>query len=262
MITIGQIIDDLTASVLHDSKVDKLIYGERDTEVTGIVTAFTASQFVVDQAIALGANLIITHEGVFYSHHEVPETLYADPVFLKKHERIQESELAIFRLHDCIHRYVPDGITAGLIRALDWETYVKAHQQSASFLMIPEMQLRELAEYLKRQLHIDYLRVAGNPAMSCSRVGILVGYRGSASLCIPLYQQDDVDVIIAGEGPEWETPEYVKDAVAQGNHKALIFLGHQESEAPGMKLLADKLAQQYAELSAVFVPEQSVFHVV
>lgn len=64
--TFGCIIDKLTAGIARpDGTVDKLEPGCLETKVQGIVTAFSASQYVIEQAIALGANLIITHEGVF-----------------------------------------------------------------------------------------------------------------------------------------------------------------------------------------------------
>jgi hypothetical protein len=46
---------------------------------------------------------------------------------------------------------------------------------------------------------------------------------------------DDIELLIAGEASEWETVEYVRDAVSQGRHKALILLGHEVSEEPGME---------------------------
>ncbi|MNW69316.1 NIF3 (NGG1p interacting factor 3) [compost metagenome] len=81
-------------------------------------------------------------------------------------------------------------------------------------------------------------------------------------MTIPLFEQDGLDLIIAGEGPEWETPEYVKDAAAQGRNQALIMLGHAESEAPGMKLLAERLSQQFLGLPVHFVQDRPVFQII
>ncbi|MNW68250.1 NIF3 (NGG1p interacting factor 3) [compost metagenome] len=81
-------------------------------------------------------------------------------------------------------------------------------------------------------------------------------------MTIPLIQNKQLDLIIAGEGFEWETPEYIRDAVQQGKSKALIMLGHAESEAPGMNLLADRLAEQFTELSVHYVGERPVYTVI
>ena len=52
---------------------------------------------------------------------------------------------------------------------------------------------------------------------------------------------ESVELLIAGEASEWETVEYVRDASAQGRHKALILLGHEVSEEPGMEKCTEDL---------------------
>ncbi|MRN53705.1 Nif3-like dinuclear metal center hexameric protein [Paenibacillus monticola] len=263
ILTFGRIIEQLTAGIhTLDRTVDKLEPGCMETEVQGIVTAFSASQYVIEQAVALGANLIVTHEGVFFSHQDNREGLENDPVYKQKAELIASSRVGIYRFHDYLHRYTPDGVMKGLLRELEWEKYVTQHQPHVSILTIPTMEVREVAEYLKRQLQISYVRVAGKLSTSCCRVGILVGYRGSGATAIPLLEQESLDLIIAGEGPEWETPEYIRDAVHQGRNKALIMLGHAESEAPGMNYLADLLSLQFPELPIHFVKDEPVYQIV
>lgn len=262
-ITMGQIVNYLTRgrSTPHTT-VDLLGPGHVDTEVNGIVTAFCASQYVIEQAVSVDANFIITHEGIFYSHREMQECLQHDPVFLQKSRLIADSGIGMYRFHDTIHNYQPDGVTIGLLRALDWHTCVVKQLPTAAILTIPPMEVKEVAEYIKAKLHIRYVRVAGELSMSCERVGVTVGYRGGSELAIPLFLNKNVDLIIAGEGPEWETPEYVKDAVYQGRSKALIMLGHAESEAPGMKYLADELSVQFPMLPVHFVEDRPVFQIV
>lgn len=262
-ITIKMILEDLTEIEEQvDNTVDTLKSGKPETEVTGIVTTFNATQYVVERAIAMGANLLITHEGVFYSHHETNEFLKEDPVYLTKQSLIESSEMAIFRYHDYWHRHKPDGIMVGLLRELEWSAYVNEQQAAVTILTLPAMSVGETAEYIKRKLGISYVRVAGDLSLICRRVGILVGYRGGGMMAIPLFNNDNLDLIIAGEGPEWETPEYVRDAVHQGRAKALIMLGHAESEAPGMKYLAEILAEKYPMIPSHFIPEHPIYQMV
>ena len=58
---------------------------------------------------------------------------------------------------------------------------------------------------------------------------------------VTVLRSDTVELLIAGEASEWETVEYVRDASAQGRHKALILLGHEVSEEPGMEKCAEDL---------------------
>jgi putative NIF3 family GTP cyclohydrolase 1 type 2 len=67
-------------------------------------------------------------------------------------------------------------------------------------------------------------------------------------------RRDDVEVLIAGEASEWEAVEYVRDANAQGRHKALILPGHEVSEEAGMEQCADDLRGLFPNLPVVHVP--------
>lgn len=245
-----------------EQTVDTLTFGNPDTEVTGIVTAFMPTQFVIEQAIQRGANLIVAHEGPFFSHHDDRAKLKDDPVFEEKRELLEASGIALFRFHDYWHRYKPDGVIEGLIQELEWMPYVQEHHAASSILQTPTETVSGIAEHVKKQLGIPYVRVHGDLEMKCSRIGLLAGYRGGAQNTLPLFESEQLDLIIYGEGPEWETPEYVRDAVFQGRHKALIVLGHAESEEPGMKFLAKKLTSMYPEIPVHYIKECSIFQIV
>ena len=113
--SIQNILDTLiTPAITLENTVDKLEFGNTDSTVRGIATTFLATQDVIEKAQNLGVNLIISHEGIFYSHRDKQEMLQSDPVYQKKRQTIKESGMAIFRYHDYIHKYMPDGIMAGL----------------------------------------------------------------------------------------------------------------------------------------------------
>lgn len=258
-LTVEQVIKGLCQTAPNpEGSVDGLIEGEMDWPVTGIATVFSATHEVIQQAAALGLNLIISHEGHYYSHHKMTSQL-ADPIFQHKASLIH-SFVSIYRYHDAIHRMQPDGIMTGLLRELEWDDFVESHQPAASILRMPEIKIEDIARHIKSRLGSPFVRIVGNYTNTCKRVGVLAGYRGGGDLCIPLFHQEELDLIIAGEGPEWETPEYVRDAVAQGYSKAFMLIGHAESEQPGMKLLAETLAARYPELPVSFLPNTPLFH--
>jgi putative NIF3 family GTP cyclohydrolase 1 type 2 len=262
-VTIQDVLDKLMEPVDRlEATVDTLKSGSPYTEVKGIATTFMATHRVLEQAVAMGANLLITHEGTFYSHLDRTESLERDPVYREKRRLIDESGIAIYRFHDYWHRYQPDGITAGLVQALGWQSYVEENKPASTILTIPAMTVREIAEYAKRKLAIPYVRAVGDLSMTCTRIGLLVGYRGGGALAIPLFEDEKLDLIISGEGPEWETPEYVRDAVYQGKQKALIVLGHAESEEPGMKYLAERLKMMFPSIPVSFIPSKQPLQVI
>ncbi|MBO7745728.1 Nif3-like dinuclear metal center hexameric protein [Paenibacillus sp. MWE-103] len=263
MSTVQDILNKLTEPVEPlASTVDGLEFGDASTVVTGIVTAFMATQEVLEQALAVGANLIIAHEGTFYSHQNKGVPWRENPVYRRKQALIQESGIAIYRFHDYLHRYQPDGIMIGLLQELGWTSYKIEHRPSASIVTIPTNTVREVAKWVKRKLDIPYVRVVGDISMPCSQIGLLAGYRGGGTLSIPLFEEANLDLVIAGEGPEWETPEYVRDAVHQRRRKALILLGHAYSEEPGMKHLAKRIKDGFPGVPVRFISGKHVFQVV
>lgn len=262
-ITIQNVLDRLMEPVGRiPNTVDTLKSGDSTLEVKGIATSFMATNYVIQRAINLGTNLLITHEGLYYSHQDRSDYLETDPVFIAKRQLIDESGLAIFRFHDYWHRYQPDGIMAGLLAQLGWQGYVVENQPAATILTIPSMKVREIADYVKGRLGLQFVRCAGDLTATCTRVGLSAGYRGGGALSIPLFEKENLDLIISGEGPEWETPEYVRDAVYQGRNKALIFLGHAESEEPGMKHLAEWLKTILPDIPIHFIPEKPSFQII
>ncbi len=260
---IQNIIDALTAKgISREETVDKLEFGDPDTIVTGVATTFLATQEVIEKARELKVNLIITHEGIFYSHWDKTRMLQSDQVYNQKRKLIEESKIGIFRYHDYIHDHKPDGIMTGLLKTLDWEKFEVKDKQIASVLEIPTMTVEEIILHLKRQLGVEHIRYIGDLKMPCSRIGLLVGYRGTGDLAINLNSKEDLELIIYGEGPEWETPEYIRDAVQQERQKALVVLGHGESEAPGMEYLAHWLQDQFSDIPVYFIPQKSIFQII
>lgn len=259
-ICIKDVIETLTSpDIAIENTVDGLEFGKPEEQVKGIAVTFLATQEVIGEAVGLGANLIISHEGIFFSHRAKLQELRSNRVYRQKCRTIEENGLAVYRYHDHIHRYLPDAITAGLVQALGWQDFEVENQPAATILSIPAATLQEILLHVKECLGMQFIRYAGDLSVPCRRVGIFVGYRGNGELAIPVCEEKDLDLLIFGEGPEWETPEYIRDAVQQGKQKALLVLGHAESEMPGMRLLANRLRDNFPEVPVRFIPQKPLF---
>ena len=262
-IKVGDIIAKMSPLTPDSRTSDILIAGRPDETVRAIAVSFAASVGVLRQAIESGANLLITHEGIYYNHHHDTQMHEEDPVVQAKRELIERSGVAVYRNHDHWHRFEPDGIMLGLIREMGWEASVVRHDPTATFLALPVGgTVRDIAENIKRRLGLSAVRVVGNLSQPCSRVGIAVGYRGGGDHAIPLFAREKLDLLIVGEGPEWETPEYVKDAAALGICQALIVLGHRESEVPGMRHLTEWLSAEFPSVPIHYIEEEPLFRYV
>jgi putative NIF3 family GTP cyclohydrolase 1 type 2 len=215
--------------------VDTFKAGNPDAAVTGIAVTMMATMDVLQRAAASGDNLIITHEPTFYNHLDKLDQLGEkenDPVLAAKLAFIAEHKLVVWRFHDHWHRRRPDGIIAGMVHALGWEKYQDA--KNDFLFSIPETTFEKLAGELKSRLSTHAMRIIGDPMLKVKRVAFVPGASGFAAETRAL-EMPGVDVLITGESREWETVEYVADAVTQGKSKGLIILGHIPSEQAGME---------------------------
>jgi len=238
--------------------VDTFKAGDPDTPVTGIATTMMATYDVLVRAAAAGDNLIITHEPTFYGHQDETAGLAAenDAVLATKQAFIEKHHLVIFRFHDHWHARTPDGIQTGMIRALGWEKF--QDPGNAHLFVVPETTLDSLASGIKQRLGIRTMRVVGDPKLRVTKLALNPGYPGFPGERHML-QRDDVEVLVMGEGLEWETIEYGADAAAEGKHKALIILGHIPSEQAGMEDCARWLKGFIAEVPVQFIATAEPF---
>ncbi|MCU1261237.1 MAG: hypothetical protein JWO80_4122 [Bryobacterales bacterium] len=260
-LTAQQIIERIQAQVgvpWRSQTVDTFKAGDPATRVTGVATTMMATYDVLVRAAAQGLNLIITHEPTFYSHLDQTAELEKenDAVWADKERFIKEHHLVVWRFHDHWHMRRPDGITTGVVRQLQWQKFQSA--TDPSLFVLPETTLASLAEQMKERLGIQVVRVVGNPQMKLTKVGLAPGASGPQRHRSML-QRNNLDVLAIGEVPEWETIEYVTDAVSEGKNKALILLGHIPSEQPGMEYCAEWLKTFVKEVPVEFVKTREPF---
>jgi len=239
--------------------VDTFKAGNPDTAVTGIAVTMMATMEVLQRAAASGRNLIITHEPTFYNHLDkldVLEEKENDPVLAAKLAFIAKHNLVVWRFHDHWHMRKPDGIVAGMVHALGWEKYQDAENEH--LFTIPETTLEKLTVDLKAKLSTHAMRVVADPNQKIRRVALVPGASGFARETQAL-EMPDVDVLLTGEPREWETVEYVADAVTQKKGKGLIILGHIPSEQAGMMECTRWLKSFVSDVPIEFVPATDPF---
>jgi putative NIF3 family GTP cyclohydrolase 1 type 2 len=251
--TVGQIMDMFIKTVPGgplENTVDTLKSGSRDMKVTGIVTAMFPTVKVIKKAISLGANFIVCHEPTFYNHTDDVSWLQNDEVYRYKADLLQTNNITVWRNHDYIHRLVPDGVTTALIAQLDWKQY---QQTSNTFLLNPNVSLGDLIKKIKDKLGIDKVRYVGDLNQSCSNVLLMPGAAGGKAQ-ISAIEAYKPDVLVCGEISEWETAEYVRDAISEGKILGLVVVGHIASEEAGSEFMMNWLRQHLTGIKVTHVP--------
>lgn len=252
--TVGQIMDLFIKQVPgapFEETVDTLKAGNRDIVVTGIVTTMFATVAVIKKAVDLGANFIIAHEPTFYNHLDATDWLKDDAVYTYKAALLKQHNIAVWRNHDYVHSLIKDGVTAGVLAKLGWEKY--AFEKRETINLDAPISLQNLIKHTKQKLDISMLRYIGDLQAPCKKILLMPGAAGGKAQ-IETMIKTKPDVLICGEVQEWETPEYIRDARAKGEHISLIILGHIASEEPGSGFMVTWLKQNVAGITATHVP--------
>jgi putative NIF3 family GTP cyclohydrolase 1 type 2 len=97
------------------------------------------------------------------------------------------------------------------------------------------MTVRDLARFLKEKLQLNAVRVIGNVDAEISTVA----FGGHVYPPVPEQNATNllntVDVLIPGELIDWTVTSYARDAAQLGKNKAILHIGHFNSEELGMK---------------------------
>ncbi|WP_062308675.1 Nif3-like dinuclear metal center hexameric protein [Alicyclobacillus sendaiensis] len=221
--------------------VDGLVCGDAEAPVRAVGVTFVASLAVLNAARAQGIDLVLSHEGALFRHQGEVE---GDPVATAKARRMQDLGVAVYRLHDRPHRTAPDWIAEGLAEALGFAPHVRERLATPCDVPVavwPEGRpLDDLVRDVCARLKLPRVRLSGRADL-VRRAALLPGYRGTGDLVARVFRETGADLLLAGEGPEWEAMEYARDAAAMGLSRAVLWLGHQASESPGMRRIAEAL---------------------
>lgn len=261
-------VDIITGKPIDDAVTrDKVTYGTTDKECTGIVTCLWPNADVIRRAKELGANLIITHEALFWNHGDHQDIIGNNKTYQAKKALLDEWGGTVWRCHDYIHSRVPiaagsalvDGIFYGLAWKLGWTDYYNEGEQFRLDFHIPETSGRELARYLVEKLGLNGTRIIGDADARVRNVHVPMHVMGDAKSDtheIAYADENDVDCLMTMEFIDFTTSEYIRDAGMLGQNKCAITIGHFNLEQPGMEYMVKWLPEALGtdEIPATFVP--------
>ncbi|MCK4991444.1 MAG: Nif3-like dinuclear metal center hexameric protein [Bacteroidales bacterium] len=259
-LTAGDVVERMKANLTcswADETVDTYKAGGPEDEVTGVACTFMATVDVLKKAVKSGCNLVITHEPTYYNHFDNKDLLEGDPVYEAKQAIIDENNMIVFRFHDHWHRTSPDGIYVGMIDRLQWDSYLVEGEKN--IFDFPGYKLRDVTTHMKQLFPDAIIRVIGDPRLEVKRAAFSAGAPGSENH-IRLLQQEEINLVVIGEAPEWESLSYVRDAFQAGLPKSMIILGHTVSEEAGMEYCARWMNSFIDEVPVQFIESGDPFH--
>ena len=251
---IAEIIEKLEqwhAPVDHPHTVDTVKIGDISQECTGIAVTCFASVDVVRKAIENGCNLIICHEPLFYGDQEENGMSNEDPVFTEKRKLLDDAGIVVWRDHD--HMHGPGGpgaevhteidyIYYGIMKKLGWEQYRMGEETKPLWFQIPKTTVKELTQKLLESLNLTGARIVGDQDAEVSTVFICehVTGRGDARTITKAVK---ADVMIPLEIVDWTLSAYVRDSCQLNMAKAIIEMGHFNTEELGMQYMLEWLPE-------------------
>jgi putative NIF3 family GTP cyclohydrolase 1 type 2 len=222
--------------------------------VTGIVVAARASTAVLQRAVELGANIVISRTAFLGDSMDRPVSR-PEPALAAKLDFIDANRLAVLRLQD--PRTGPAGraVTEALPRAMSFGDPLPTEDPAGGLIYAAgPVRAVELIRRTRQVLPTQTARYVGDPALAITGVGIATETNRPNALA-PLIARPDVNLLICGEVHETETTAYVMDAITLGQKKALLLVGSIAMEEPAARALADWLPS-ITDRPVTYVPSE------
>jgi putative NIF3 family GTP cyclohydrolase 1 type 2 len=237
------------------SSFDGFHLGDPDTVVTGVATCFQSSFSVLRRAAAAKRNFVISHESTFWDGFDPVEVMLQDPVCQAKIQFAERNKMVVWRIHDHLHRRRPEPIFTALATKLGWSSYYVPDSRPRQYT-IPEMTIEEVARHIQNRLGTQNVVVVGDRNLRVRTIGDCVHV---LSTVLPAMRS--CDVALVGETAQYDTFEYVRDAVTLGLKKGLIMISHEGLEEWGMQEYVDWLRPIVPEVPIAWISSGDPFRV-
>ncbi len=244
---------------------DKVLYGDPETECSGIVVTCFASVEVIKEAAKRGANFIICHEAIFWNHGDRTAHLADNKVFLEKKKLLDDNGIVVWRDHDYIHTGIPvegaivDGIFYGVMMKLGWKDLLVGDKAYPVRFVFPEaVPGKEIVDHCIKAFGLTGVRLVGDIDTVVKKLiipGHIMGRRDDEIL--DEIERDDYDCVIAMEITDHTLTGYIRDSVSVGRPRLIIEVGHFNVEEPGMEYMTAYLGDVLGQDIPVYFVKSS-----
>ena len=203
-----------------------LLMGDREAEVHTVLFGMDITDAMADEAIKLGAELIITHHPFIF--HALKRIDYTGPQG-RTLCRLAEKRIGVIATHTNWDK-APGGVGDSLAQALELTNVTSADDYVRIGTLPSPMSPADFKAYVRTRLHID-ARVYPAADESIVRVGVAGGAYGEGYLAA---LSAGAQAYVVGEIAHHE----ILDAAARG--LTLCDAGHYATEWPGVIALYDR----------------------
>ncbi len=252
-----------------DHTADTFKAGNPDVECTGITVTCFASVDVIKKSIELGNNLIICHEPLYFGDMELEGVDNDIDAVKEKKKLLDESGIVVWRDHDHLHgpggpgcpvHTEIDYIYYGIMKELGWDDYVEGEKTKPLFYNIPETNVKDLSKFFIEKFGLTGVRIVGDQNAKVKKVFVCEHVNGRPNDGEAIMKASKADVMVPLEIVDWTLSAYVRDCSQLGIGKAIIEMGHFNTEELGMKYMAKWLPEKIdVDVSVDFVASGDSF---
>ena len=206
---------------------------ENSGAATRIAATVDASLATVKMAVAVKADLLIVHHGLFWSP--------SHPWTGRKYELLRlllDNDIAVYSSHLPLDAHPQLGNNARLCAALGFKRlrpFFQSHGQTIGFQAMARVSFHDLVLRLAGATHESVRSIPAGPVI-CRRIGVVTGGAGDE---VKLAALEGVDTFVTGEGPHWTY------ALAEELGLNVLYGGHYATETFGVKALAAHLSRKF-----------------
>ncbi|MCW0217997.1 MAG: Nif3-like dinuclear metal center hexameric protein [Prosthecobacter sp.] len=218
----------------YSNAVNGLQLTNRTGEVSKIVAAVDATLPVVQKAIAVGADLLIVHHGMFWSGLQ-PWT----GATFERMSLALENNLAIYSVHLPLDVHPELGNNVQIAKAMQLVPsggFLDYKGMSVGVTCAAELSLEEVISRFTSSLDGGRVHVCAGGPKATKKIGISSGGSGSE---VAAAAKAGVDTFITGEGPHWSY------TLAEELGINVLYGGHYATETFGVKALAAHVQTQF-----------------
>jgi putative NIF3 family GTP cyclohydrolase 1 type 2 len=239
---------------IKEETVDRIIYGDPDRPITKIAVAWMPYQKTIQQAIDLGANVLVTHEPTFYIHRDLRDKNVASPEVTRKREWLDKQDITIIRCHD-VWDAIPDiGIPFAWGEFLELGTPSKSERYYNVYEIEPQTASAFAKHVAARTSTLGQPTIGfyGDPDREIRSIGLGTGCISQASQMRKMGA--DLAISVDDVVRAWIDGEKSADS-----GYPLIVVNHCVSEEPGIATLAAYIDQTFPEIPVTHLPQTCTF---
>lgn len=233
------------------------IHGDGDVEVRGVAVCWSPTLPVIQRAEALGCNVIVSHEPLFYQKRwsvdaEAKNVWFDEAedqdkvVNRRRREALDRMGGCVWRAHSNWDVAPKMGIIDAIVARIGLGDVVR-HGRFTTLHRVAPITVRDLAGKVKQALDTGTIRVTGDLNRTVTRVATMIGGLGQLFNSPEEIAALDAEAVVAGECLAYTMHYAIELGVS------VIEAGHCASENPGMRAMAGWLAEELPGVKVQFI---------